>query len=151
MDEASVQNLRADLTEDYSSLVKSHTAAIEQLLEDFNDDQMVFRLEAEALEQESLVTFPTNPPSATEQTAALPSEELTTTAQEVTTNDEEAAPTEPTPEVSTSTPPMNITVAPATDAPTATATPTHDNPDHPTTAPDPENILDILIEDCDED
>ena len=38
MDEANIQNLRADLTEDYHSLVKSHTAAIEQLLEDFNDD-----------------------------------------------------------------------------------------------------------------
>ena len=33
-------------------MAKSHTAAIEQLLEDFNDDQMVFCLEAEALEQE---------------------------------------------------------------------------------------------------
>ena len=38
MDEASIQNLRADLTEDYHSLAKSHTAAIEQMLEDFNDD-----------------------------------------------------------------------------------------------------------------
>ena len=154
MDEASVQNLREDLTEDYLSLVKSHTAAIEQLLEDFNDDQMVFRLEAEALEQESLATLTTSPPSATEQTVDLPSEGLTTTAQEVTTtatNEEEAAPTEPAPEVSTSTPPMNITVAPATDAPTEMATPTQAKPDHPTTAPDPENILDILIEDCDED
>ena len=154
MDEASVQNLRDDLTEDYLSLVKSHTAAIEQLLEDFNDDQMGFRLEAEALEQENLATPPTSPPSATEQTVALPSEGLTTTAQEVTTtttNEEEVAPTEPASEVSTSTPPMNITVAPATDAPTETATPTQDKPDHPTTAPDPENILDILIEDCDED
>ena len=28
MDEANIQNLRADLTEDYHSLVKSHTAAI---------------------------------------------------------------------------------------------------------------------------
>jgi uncharacterized membrane-anchored protein YhcB (DUF1043 family) len=153
MDEASVQNLRDDLTEDYLSLVKSHTAAIEQLLEDFNDDQMVFRLEAEALKQANLAT-PTSPPSATEQTVVLPSEGLTTTAQEVTTttaNAERAAPTEPAPEVSTSTPPMNITVAPATDAPTETATPTQDRPDHPTTAPDPETILDILIEDCDED
>ena len=52
MDEASIQNLRADLTEDYQSLAKSHTAAIEQMLEDFNDDQMLFRLEAEALERE---------------------------------------------------------------------------------------------------
>ena len=154
MDEASVQNLREDLTEDYLSLVKSHTAAIEQLLEDFNDDQMVFRLDAEALEQESLATLPTSPPPATEQTVDLPSEGLTTTAQEVlttATNEEEAAPAEPTPDVNTSTPPTNITVAPATDAPIEMATPTQAQPDHPATAPDPENILDILIEDCDED
>ena len=51
MDEASIQNLRVDLTEDYQSLAKSHTAAIEQMREDFNDDQMLFRLEAEALER----------------------------------------------------------------------------------------------------
>ena len=38
MDEDSIQNLRADLIEDYPTLVKSHNAAIEQLLEDFNDD-----------------------------------------------------------------------------------------------------------------
>ena len=48
IDEASIQNLHVDLTEDYHTLVKSHTAAIEQLLEDFNDDQMMFRLEAKA-------------------------------------------------------------------------------------------------------
>ena len=42
MDEASIQTLRADLTEDYHALVKSHTVAIEQLLEEFNDDQMIF-------------------------------------------------------------------------------------------------------------
>ena len=61
MDEASIQNVRADLTEDYLSLVKSHTAAIEQLLEDYNDDQMVFRLEPEALEHERLATLSTSP------------------------------------------------------------------------------------------
>ena len=66
MDEASIQTLCADLTEDYQTLVKSHTAAIEQLLEDFNDDQMVFRLEAEALERECLTAIPTSPPMATE-------------------------------------------------------------------------------------
>ena len=62
MDEASIQTLRADLTEDYHTLVKSHTAAIEQLLEDFNDDQMMFRLEAEAYEQERLAAIQTSPP-----------------------------------------------------------------------------------------
>ena len=46
---------------------------------------------------------------------------------------------------------MDTTVAPATDAPVEMATPTQAQPDHPATIPDPENILDILIEDCDED
>ena len=58
MDEASIQNLRADLTEDYQSLAKSHTAAIEQMLEDFNDDQMLFCLEVEALERSNQTTLP---------------------------------------------------------------------------------------------
>ena len=48
MDEASIQTLRADLTEDYHTLLKSHTAAIEQVREEFNDDQMIICLEAEA-------------------------------------------------------------------------------------------------------
>ena len=81
MDEASIQTLRADLIEDYQSLVKSHTAAIEQLLEDFNDDQMVFRLEAEALERERLAAIPTSPPTATKQMEEPPREEITDTAQ----------------------------------------------------------------------
>ena len=38
MDENSIQTLREDLTEEYHNLAKSHTAAIEQLLEEFNDD-----------------------------------------------------------------------------------------------------------------
>ena len=83
MDEASLQNLRADLTEDYLSLVKSHTAAIEQLLEDYNDDQMVFCLEAEALEHERLTMLSTSPPPATEQIVVPSNEGLTTTAREV--------------------------------------------------------------------
>ena len=66
MNEASIQNLRPDLTEDYHSLAKSHTAAIEQLLEDFNDDQMLFRPEAEAIERERLTAITTSPPTATE-------------------------------------------------------------------------------------
>ena len=74
MDEASIQNLRADLTEDYHSLAKSHTAAIEQMLEDFNDDQMLFRLEAEAIERERLAAIPISPPMATEQKEEPPSE-----------------------------------------------------------------------------
>ena len=66
MDEASIQTLRADLTEDYHALVKSHTAAIEQLLEEFNDDQMMFRLEAEAYEQERLAAMQTSIPTPTD-------------------------------------------------------------------------------------
>ena len=47
MDEDNIELLREDLTEEYHTLAKSHIAAIEQLLEEFNDDQMLFRLEAE--------------------------------------------------------------------------------------------------------
>ena len=153
MDEASTQTLRADLTEDYQSLVKSHTAAIEQLLEDFNDDQMVFRLEA----------LHTSPPTATEQTEDPPRGEITTTAQEqlaTATNHAEAAhfephPVEETVNPSDLAPPTDTTVAPATDAQAEMATPTQPlplvQPDHPATTPDPENILDILEEDCNED
>ena len=60
MDEVSIQTLHADLTEDYHALVKSDTATIEQLLEEFNDDQMMFRFEAEAYEQERLTAMQTN-------------------------------------------------------------------------------------------
>ena len=43
---------------------------------------MVFRLEAEALEQERLAAIPTIPPTATEQTEEPPHEEITDIAQE---------------------------------------------------------------------
>ena len=52
MDENSIQLLREDLTMEFHALARSHTTAIEQLLEDFNDDQMLFRLEAEVYEHE---------------------------------------------------------------------------------------------------
>ena len=52
MDENNIQTLREDLTEEYHNLAKSHITAIEQLLEEFNDDQMMFRLEVEAYEEE---------------------------------------------------------------------------------------------------
>ena len=164
MDEANIQTLRADLTEDYQSLVKSHTAAIEQLLEDFNDDQMVFSLEAEALEHERLATLHTSPPPATKQTEDPPREGITTTAQEelaTTTGRAKAAHSEPPPveetvSLSDIAPPTDTTVALATDAEDEMATPTQPlpptvQPDHPATTPDPETILDILIEDCNED
>ena len=54
MDENSIQLLREDLTMEFHALARSHTTAIEQLLEDFNDDQMLFRLEAKAYEHERL-------------------------------------------------------------------------------------------------
>ena len=41
---------KEDLTEEFHALAKSPTVAIEQLLEDFNDDQMLFHIEAEAYE-----------------------------------------------------------------------------------------------------
>ena len=161
MDEANIQNLRADLTEDYHSLVKSHTAAIEQLLEDFNDDQMVFHLEAEALERERLAAIPTSPPTATEQTEEPPREEITDTAQEElapATGHSEDAHSEPHPVEETvssldTSPPPEETVAPAADAQAKMATPAQTlppaptvQPDHPATTPDPANILDILEE-----
>ena len=161
MDEASIQTLRADLTTDYQSLAKSHTTAIEQLLEDFNDDQMVFPLEAEALERERLASIPTSPPPATEQTEDPPREEIEDTAQEELAPanrpsgdahtvphlvDEEVSPLD-------TAPPPEATVAPEEEAradmttldQTPPPTPTVQL-DHPDATPDPENILDILEE-----
>ena len=43
---------REYLNEEFEALAKSHTMAIEQLLEEFNDDQMLLRLEAKAYEQD---------------------------------------------------------------------------------------------------
>ena len=54
MDENNIQLFREDLAEEFHALVKSHTTAIEQLLDDFNEDQMLFQLEVEAYEQERL-------------------------------------------------------------------------------------------------
>ena len=51
MDENNIQLFYEDLTEEFHALAKSHTTTIEQLLEDFNDDQMLFRIEAEAYEE----------------------------------------------------------------------------------------------------
>ena len=142
-------------------MAKSHTAAIEQLLEDFNDDQMLFRLEAEALERERLAAIPTSPPTATTQTEDPPSEEIMDTAQEELTPanrpsedaqtvldpvEEEVSPLNPTP-------PPEESVAPEAEAqavmtpPDQTQPPaTTVQPDHHATTPDPENILDILEE-----
>ena len=141
--------------------MKSHTAEIEQLLEDFNDDQMVFRLEAESLEQERLATIPTSPPTAIEQMEDPPHEEITVTAQEElapATGHSEDAHSEPHPVEETVSPPdiappTDTTVAPEEDARADMITPDQTlpsaptvQPDHPDTTPDPANILDILEE-----
>ena len=63
MDETNIQTLREDLTEEYHTLAKSHTAAIEQLLEEFNEDQMMFRIEAEAYEEERLAAMKNRAPT----------------------------------------------------------------------------------------
>ena len=52
MDENSIQILREEHTKEFQALAESHTTAIEQLLEEFNDDQMLLRLEAKAYEQD---------------------------------------------------------------------------------------------------
>ena len=136
-------------------MAKSHTAAIEQLLEDFNDDQMVFRLEAEALERERLASIPTSPPPATEQTEDPPREEIEDTAQEELapanrpSGDAHTVPHPVDEEVSPldTTPPPEATVAPEADARADMTTPDRTvQPDHPDTTPDPANILDILEE-----
>ena len=164
MDEASIQNLRADLTEDYHSLVKSHTAAIEQLLEDFNDDQMMFRLEAESYEQERLAAIQTSPPTTTEQNEEPPIEDTTDAGQE------ERDPAEGPPKHAHTVPePVEVEVSPREPTPPPIApesiapedcsakditplVPTTQPPaptpqlDHPATTPDPETILNILEE-----
>ena len=148
MDEASIQTLRADLTEDYHTLVKSHTAAIEQLLEDFNDDQMMFRLEAEAYEQERLAATQTRPPMPTEQNNE-PSNEDTTDAKQ-----EGPAPTERPPEPTNTPPTVPDPVATEdrsledTKPPTSIVQPPSPTPqlEQPAHTPHPENILDILEE-----
>ena len=136
MDEASTQNLSADLTEDYHSLAKSHTAAIEEMLEDFNDDQMLFRLEAEAIERERLASITTSPPMATEQKEEPPDEDITDATQEElapANRPPEDAHTVPDPveeEVSPleSTPPLEESTALETEAPRPNSTPCNNSP-----------------------
>mgnify|MGYP000391435637 FL=1 len=137
MDEASIQTLRADLTEDYHTLVKSQTAAIEQVLEDFNDDQMLFRLEAEALEQEGLAARQTKSPTPMEQNDEPATENITEARQE------EPAPAEG-PAEHTEESSLGDTTTPAPTTKPHSPTPPLEQPAH---TPDPENILDILEED----
>ena len=46
MDKTNISIVREDLEEDFRALADGHTRAITALLEEFNDDQMVFRLAA---------------------------------------------------------------------------------------------------------
>ena len=54
MDESSIQVLREDLVEEFHTLAQTHTTAIRHLLEEFNDVEMLLRLELEAYERERI-------------------------------------------------------------------------------------------------
>ena len=125
MDEASIQTLRADLTEDYHALVRSQTAAIEQLLEELNDEEMRFRIEAEAYAQEDLGGGIASP--------ARPSPETThITTAAARPADTAEGPPEPTNDTSNGAAgPTSPTITPS---------------EQPTTTTDPETILSILEE-----
>ena len=147
MDDTSIQTLREDLTEEYHTLATSHTAAIEQLLEEFNDDLMVFRLEAEAYEEERLATGSHRAPTNTEQgTESLPT----------AARPEESAPTDvhipPEPQTITPTLPESVPTEEGTHDDTAipnsatqppSPTPPAEQPAQPHA---PEDILGILEE-----
>ena len=148
MDEASIQTLRADLTEDYHALVKSQTAAIEQLLEDFNDDQMMFRLDAEVYEQERLAAIQTNVPTPTDHDDQPPIADTTDARHEgpapaeISTEPTNMTPTVPHSEA-TEDGSLGDTNPPASRAQPPSPTPQLDQPDQTHT---PEDILDILEE-----
>ena len=151
MDETSIQTLREDLTEDYHNLVKSHTAAIEQLLEEFNDDQMMFRLEAEAYEQERLAAMKNRAPTPTDHNDEPPIANTTEARQEgpapadthITTEPTTTTTTLPEPEP-TEDGPREDTAIPDSAAKPPSPTPPFEQPDQPHA---PEDILGILEED----
>ena len=147
MDDTSIQTLREDLTEEYHTLAASHTAAIEQLLEEFNDDLMVFRLEAEAYEEERLATGTNRAPTTNEQGPEPPTTEA---------RQEEPAPTDPhiptEPQTTTTTLPESElteggahddTAIPDSATKPPSPTPPSEQPDQPHA---PEDILGILEE-----
>ena len=70
MDENNIQILREDSIEEYHKLAKSHTTAIKQFLEEFNDDQMMFRLEVKAYEEERLAAMANRAPTTNERSRA---------------------------------------------------------------------------------
>ena len=150
MDEHSIQTLRADLTEDYHNLVKSHTAAIKQLLEEFNDYQMMFLLEAKAYEQERLAALKNGAPTPTDHNDKPPIANTTEARQEgpapadthITTEPTTTTTTPPKPE-STEDSPREDTVPPDSAAKPPSPTPHSEQPDQ-THAP--EDILGIFEE-----
>ena len=150
MNEASIQTLRANLSEDYHALVKSHTAAIEQLLEEFNNDQMMFLLEAEAYEQEHLAAMQNNAPTPTDHNDEPPIANTTEARQEgpapadthITTEPTTTTTTLPEPEP-TEDGPSEDTTPPDSIAKPPSPTPHSEQPDQ-THAP--EDILGILEE-----
>ena len=54
MDEYNIQMVQEDLTEDFQALAKTHTMEIGNLLEEFNDDQLLLLIEMEKDFQETL-------------------------------------------------------------------------------------------------
>ena len=145
-----IQTLREDLTEDYHNLVKSHTAAIEQLLEEFNDDQMMFHLEAEAYEQERLAAINNNAPT-TDNHEPEPTTTNTTEARQegpaladthITTKQQTTTTTLPEPEPTKDGPCKDIAI------PNSVAKPLSPTPpsEHPDQHHAPEEILVILEE-----
>ena len=54
MDENSIQILHEDLTKEFQALDQTHTTAIGNLLEEFNNDQLLLMIETEGYERERL-------------------------------------------------------------------------------------------------
>ena len=96
MDENNIQILHKDLTEEFHALAKTHTTAIEQLLEDFNDDHMLLRLESEAYECERLQAEREDVTVAQPSTSPLTKEVAQEPAEEDKPRQEPAQTTEPT-------------------------------------------------------
>ena len=150
MDETNIQTLREDLTEEYHTLAKSHTAEIEQLLEEFNDDQMMFRLEDKAYEEEHLNTM-TNGAPMTNDHEAEPKTTTTKARQEgpaptdthITSDQPPAATTLPEP-VRTKDTQRKAAANPDSAEKPPSPTPPSEQPDQPHF---PEDILGILEED----
>ena len=151
MDETNLQTLREDLTEEYHTLAKSHTAAIEQLLEEFNDDQMMFRLEAEAYEEERLVPMANRAPKTNDHEDEPTVTNTTKARQEgpapadthITPDQQTAITTLPEPEP-TEDAQREATIIPDSVAKPPSPTPPSEQPNQPHA---PEDILSILEED----